>query len=149
MVCWNFLFYYFYCQSLGQTTDPTSYTCNENNFNIRISRSTSPHSAFDNSSNCSLSQCTNNNNSCLSSNAHCFGYRSINNQSYCAPGSLCSILEPCDNITGQCATNTSVCIVNSCCLPKTKCLPLSLINLCSSASKCYGIKNIRIIQVNL
>ena len=89
----------------------------------------------------SLSKC---NNDCCSLNTPCFDYRTIKNQSYCAPASRCSILESCDRNTGECRSNTSVCIVNSCCTPKTVCLPLSWTSLCPSISKLYVIKYIYI-----
>jgi hypothetical protein len=93
----------------------------------------SNHSAWNSISNCSLQQCYGssiNNNSCLLSLTPCFNYRTFNNISYCAPGILCSILELCDNMTNTCTSNTSVCIVNSCCSSQPICFPLSSTNLC-------------------
>lgn len=104
----------------------------------------SSHSAQDSSSNCSLLSCINNNNSCRSPETPCFDYRTINNESYCAPASICSILESCNNITGECSSDTSVCIVNSCCLTKSVCLPLMWTSLCSLTSMLNAIKNVKI-----
>lgn len=99
-------------------------------------RSSSSHSAWQSSSNCQLLLCnqnsSNNNDSCRLSSTPCFDYRTANNTSYCAPGTLCSLLEPCNNITGGCSSNMSVCIMNSCCMPQAVCLPLFLTNLCLS-----------------
>lgn len=102
----------------------------------------SPHSASNSSAECYLVQCTDNRyNSCRPSQAPCFRYRTASNITYCAPGSLCSLLEPCDNLTGSCSSNTSVCIVNSCCTPKSVCLPISWTSLCPSAGQI--IENLR------
>jgi len=120
-------------QFLGQTTQAPNYSCNQNNDIIEFTLSASSHSAWQPTSNCSLQQCylsSSNNNSCQSSATPCFDYRTLNNSRYCAPGILCSILELCDNITYTCASNTSICIVNSCCSPQAICLPLSLTNFC-------------------
>jgi hypothetical protein len=114
-----------------QTTQSPEYSCNSDNSMITFTLSSSSHSAWNSLSNCSLSQCTSNNNSCRSSQTPCFDYHTIDSISYCAPASLCSILEPCQNV---CSLNTSVCIVNSCCQPKTVCLPLEWITLCPSTS---------------
>jgi hypothetical protein len=62
----------------------------------------------------------------------CFNYRTANNISYCAPASLCTILEPCNNVTRGCSSNTSVCVINSCCTPAAVCLPLIWTELCPS-----------------
>ncbi|CAF4693559.1 unnamed protein product [Rotaria sp. Silwood1] len=95
----------------------------------------SSHSAWESSSSCSLflynDDTNSNNNSCRSSMTLCFNYHTNNNISYCAPASRCSILEPCDNVTGTCVSDTSVCIIDSCCVPKIVCLPLSWTLLCS------------------
>ena len=96
--------------------------------------SSSPHSAVQPTSNCLLQQChvssNNNNNDCRSLSTPCYDYRTVNNTSYCAPGVLCSILEARNNINYKCSSNTSVCIINSCCSPQAVCLPLSWINFC-------------------
>ena len=117
---------------LGQTTATPNYFCNQNNNTVEFTLSWSNHSAWNPTSNCSLQQCSgsSNNNSCRSSLTPCFDYRTLNNTSYCAPAIQCSILEPCDNITNTCASNTSVCIVNSCCSSQPICLPLSWTNFC-------------------
>jgi len=65
----------------------------------------------------------------ISSSTPYFGYRALNNSNYCALNILWSILEPCNNITYGCTSNTSVCIINSCCSPQAVCLPLSLTSL--------------------
>ena len=90
--------------------------------------STFSHSAFDSRTNCSVAQCNSSNHSCRSSQASCFEYRTQNNISYCAPASDCSILQPCNN---TCSSNSSVCVINSCCEPKARCLPLTFTTFCS------------------
>jgi hypothetical protein len=117
--------------NIGQTTQSSEYSCDSDNAIITFKLSSSSHSAWNSLSNCFLSQCTSDNNSCRSSQTPCFDYHTIDSISYCAPASLCSILEPCQNV---CSLNTSVCIVNSCCQPKTVCLPLEWITLCPSTS---------------
>jgi hypothetical protein len=112
---------------------PSNYSCNQNDEHIGFQLSASPHSARQLSPNCSLQQCylsSNNNNSCFLSSTPCYEYYTINNSRYCAPGILCSILEPCNNITYTCTSNTSVCVVNSCCSTQAVCLPLSVTNFC-------------------
>jgi hypothetical protein len=124
-----------YKQFLGQTTETPNYSCSENNFTVKFTYSKSSHSAWEPTSNCSLLQCdaqSSNDSSCRSSSTSCFDYRTINNTSHCAPGILCSILEPCNNITYNCTSNNSVCIINSCCSPQAVCLPLSFTSFCSS-----------------
>lgn len=121
-------------QFIGQNTSTSRYFCSVNDFTVRIMTSYSSHSAWEPASNCSLPLCSENSNSssCRLSSTPCYNYRGIDNVTYCAPGSLCSILESCNNITSGCASSTSVCIVNSCCTPQAVCLPLSLTSLCSS-----------------
>ncbi|CAF3023835.1 unnamed protein product [Rotaria sp. Silwood2] len=117
----------------GQTTSVPNYYCYENNDSVQFTLSLSSHSAWQPTLNCSLQQCNtsfNDNSICRSSTTPCFDYRTLNYTSYCAPGILCSILEPCNNTNYNCASNTSVCIVNSCCSPQTVCLPLSWLNFC-------------------
>jgi hypothetical protein len=124
-------------QILGQTTEAPNYFCYESNFTVGFTFLSSSHSAWQPSSNCFLPLCSVNainNNSCRSSSTTCFEYRTVSNVSYCAPGALCSLLVPCNNITGECASNTSVCIINSCCAQQAVCLPFSLIGLCSSGN---------------
>ena len=116
-----------------QTTTAPNYSCNQNNNSIEFTFSWSNHSAWNPTTECSLQQChgsRNNNNTCGSSSTPCFDYRTLTNTSYCAPASQCSILEPCDNIRYACASNTSICVVNSCCSPQAICLPLLWTNLC-------------------
>ncbi|CAF3896181.1 unnamed protein product, partial [Adineta steineri] len=118
-----------------QTTQLANYSCSENNVSIQFTLSSSSHSAWNPTSNCSLQQCDislNGNNNCLSSSTPCFDYRTINNISYCAPGILCSILERCDNNTQTCSSNSSVCIINSCCSPQAVCLPLLATQMCNT-----------------
>jgi hypothetical protein len=134
----GFMIYFFSIYSftedyLGQTTEAPNYSCNQNSNIVEFTLSYSNHSAWNSVSNCCLQQCyesSSNNNSCLLSLTPCFDYRTFNNISYCAPAILCSILEPCDNITNTCALNSSVCIFNSCCSSQPVCLPVSWTNLC-------------------
>jgi len=119
-----------------ETVELSNLICNQNNSSIELSLLSTFHSAWDSTLNCSLSQCNmNTNDSCHSLQTPCFDYRSINNQSFCAPASLCSILEPCDNITNACPSNAFVCIVNACCQSTKVCLPLIFTQLCSSIRK--------------
>ncbi|CAF1002235.1 unnamed protein product [Adineta steineri] len=121
--------------SIGQTTQLPNYSCSENNASIQFTLSSSSHSAWNPTSNCALQQCNtslNGNNNCLSSLTPCYDYRTINNISYCAPGILCSILETCDNITQTCSSNTSVCVINSCCSSQAVCLPLLATQMCKT-----------------
>lgn len=90
------------------------------------------HSASNLSTNCSVSQCSTNTHSCHTSETYCFEYRTQNNTIYCAPASLCSILEPCN---GTCSSNAFVCVVNSCCEPKQRCLPLLFTTFCPQIRK--------------
>jgi hypothetical protein len=74
-------------------------------------------------------------NSCRSSSTPCFDCRTLHNTSLCTPAILCSIFEPCNNITLDYASNTFVCVVNSCCSPQAVCLPLIWTNICKTGSK--------------
>ena len=149
LLCFVFYPLYFYVQGLknfellsirlilclGQITQSPNYSCYENNSTVTFTLSSSDQSAQRASVNCFLSTCnvsSSNNSSCLSSFTPCFDYRSWNNTSYCAPAIDCSILTPCDNVTNQCASNTSVCITNSCCSPQAVCLPLFATEICTS-----------------
>ncbi|CAF0977204.1 unnamed protein product [Adineta steineri] len=121
--------------SIGQSTQLSNYSCSENDISIQFILSSSAHSAWNSTSNCSLQQCNislNGNNNCLSSSTPCFDYRSINNISYCAPGILCSILETCDNITQTCSSNNSVCVINSCCSSQAVCIPFLATQICKT-----------------
>ena len=105
---------------------------------LHFTLSASSHSAWQSSTNCNMSQCPMNasyDNGCRASSTPCFDYRSLNNTSYCAPAVDCSILESCNNITHDCASNSSVCVNNSCCSPQAVCLPLSATNFCKSGSE--------------
>ncbi|CAF3684658.1 unnamed protein product [Rotaria socialis] len=112
------------------STAAPNYYCNTVEFTL----SSSDHSASKPTLNCSLQKCnvSSNENTCLSSTTPCFDYRTFNNISYCAPGILCSILEPCNNVTYNCASNTSVCVINSCCSPQAVCLPSASLDFCRS-----------------
>ena len=64
------------------------------------------------------------------SSTPCFDYRSINNQQYCAPASVCSLLQPCHSSNHTCPSNSFVCVINSCCQPRNVCLPIEWTTLC-------------------
>lgn len=118
--------------SLGQTKQP-NYFCYESNSTVTFTLSSLDHSAQQTVTNCLLPRChvsLSNNSSCLSTLTPCFEYRSSNNTRYCAPAIDCSILTPCDNVTHQCTSSTSVCIVNSCCSPQAICFPLLATEIC-------------------
>ena len=121
------------------TAQSSSYTCSQNSSTVEFSLFSSFHSAWNSVSNCSLVQCASYNDNCRLSQTPCFDYRTINNTSYCAPASLCSILSPCNNSTNGCSSNTSVCVVNSCCSPRTVCLPLSWTTFCPMAGQFFSI----------
>lgn len=126
-----------YIHFLGQTTQISNYYCNENNTTVGFTTSRGSHSAQQLISSCSLQQCnvrSNYNASCYSSARVCFDYRTFNNSQYCAPGVLCSLLEPCNTINYTCASSTSICVINSCCTPQAVCLPLLLTNFCVSGN---------------
>ncbi|CAF3489427.1 unnamed protein product [Rotaria socialis] len=126
--------------TLRPTTYASDYVCSLENSSVQFTLSNLAHSAWQPSANCALPLCitysNNNNNSstCRTSLTPCYDYRTATNMSYCAPGSLCSMLEQCDNVTGGCASNSYVCVVNSCCTPYNVCLPLSWTSLCSSVN---------------
>lgn len=132
---------------LGQVTTPSStnisnYFCSQNDDTIGFTSSSSYHAAWNPTLNCFISECyvnSTSNSSCRTSATPCFHYRSRSNGRYCAPGILCSLLEPCDNITYTCASSTSVCIVNSCCSQQTVCLSVSLTNFCPLGNYMYLI----------
>ena len=123
---------------LGQTTETPNYSCSTSGATLTLQYTSSSYSAWDPALNCSVSLCSmnsnNNSSSCLTPSMPCFDFRTINNTSYCAPGSLCSLLELCDNQTGGCTSNTSVCIINSCCSLQRVCLPLYWTTLCTSSN---------------
>ena len=124
---------------LGQTTQSSNYVCSGNGNSVQFTLSTSSHSAWNPLSSCSVTQCAMNssgNSTCQSSLTPCFQYRMFNNMSVCAPAVECSILEACNNVTYNCSSRTSVCIVNSCCSPQTVCLPLSSIEYCRRGNIC-------------
>lgn len=118
---------------LGQGSGLSNYFCNQSSDVVEFTLFSLNHSGWNPASNCSLQQChlsSNTNSSCLLSDTPCYDYRTLNGSRYCAPGILCSLLEPCNNITYTCASNSSVCVVNSCCSPYAVCLPLSVTNFC-------------------
>ncbi|CAF1050114.1 unnamed protein product [Adineta steineri] len=135
------LFFTIFLSSVrGQTTQLPNYSCSENNVSIQFTLSSSSHSAWNQTSNCSLQQCNmslNGNNDCLSSSTPCFDYRTINNISYCASGILCSILERCDNITQTSSSNNSICFNNSSCSSQVVCLPLLATQMCERGTSTY------------
>jgi hypothetical protein len=65
---------------------------------------------------------------CTSNEGACFNFQTNNGTSFCAPASSCELLDPCDH-NGYCSSNTSVCIINSCCTQPV-CLPLILADFC-------------------
>ncbi len=70
----------------GQNSSSSSH-CPLDNSSVVFSLSFSSHSAWNDSFNCSLSQCNNNGHDCRSSEILCFDYRTMTNMSYCAPAS--------------------------------------------------------------
>ncbi|CAF1439522.1 unnamed protein product [Rotaria magnacalcarata] len=112
------------------STAAPNYYCNAVEFTL----SSSDHSASKTTLNCSLQKCnvSSNENTCRSSTTPCFDYLTLNNISYCAPGILCSILAPCNNVTYNCTSITSVCVINSCCSPQAVCLPLASLEFCTT-----------------
>lgn len=130
---------------LGQVPSTSSQSCRVNSAAFDFSPTSSNHSAWQPATNCSLSQCSSSfslNNNCRSSSTPCFDYRTVNNTSVCAPAVLCSLLEPCNNITNQCASDNFVCIINSCCTTQAVCLPVSAASLCTPG-KIAGIIRLR------
>lgn len=141
-----------YEQLLGQTIPVPNYSCNNSNDTIIFTLSSSSHSAWNPTLICSLQQChlsSSNNNSCITSSTLCFDYRTLNNRSYCAPPILCSVLEPCSNVTYACTSNTSVCIVNSCCSPQAVCLPLSVRDFCIAGNNTFYTPIFKYSRTNL
>lgn len=128
---------------LGQTTQPPNYSCNQNNNSVGFTLSVATHSAWEPTLNCALQECYSNfSNSCILSSTPCYDYRTLNNSRICAPGITCSILEPCDNITYTCTSNTFICVINSCCSPQAVCLPLSIADFCISGNNIPSITKI-------
>lgn len=122
---------------LGQ---PSNYSCSTDDLNVDFSLSFLSHSAWESTTNCTLSKCNINstmNTRCYSLSVPCFNYRTINNVSICAPAVECSILELCNNNTSQCTSNTSVCVINSCCSIQAVCLPLSMTSFCSPGNNIH------------
>jgi len=127
-----------YCNQnyLGQTTQPPNYSCHLNNTTAEFTwvNSLFSHSTLNITANCSLSQCSSNTQGCRVVQTFCFDYRTQNNHSYCAPASDCSLLTPCQN---TCSSNEYVCVVNTCCEPKTRCLPLAFTTFCPQISNLF------------
>ena len=111
-----------------------SYTCPANDETALFDpvHSMSSHSALNLSANCSIIQCQSNNYNCRNSQTPCFNYQTRDNISYCAPAIDCSILTNCND---SCSSNAFVCVTNTCCQPKGKCLPLFLTMFCQSIGK--------------
>ena len=80
---------------------------------------------------CSVPRCVGSSeqNSNCSLASSCYEYRALSGGSVCAPESSCERFDPCDG-QGRCASNVTVCIVNSCC-PQPVCFPLVFIDACS------------------
>lgn len=138
----SLLFTFYYEKQSGQTTTARDNHCIEMNNEIEFSQSSLPHSEYQFVLNCSLAKCSlnsNGNNSCKSSSTPCFDYRSYDNNSYCAPGVLCDILETCNNITRSCA-NGVIGIVKSCCSPRAICLPLIATSFCPLGKESFLLK---------
>jgi hypothetical protein len=138
----NWLVFICFCLNhepfLGQTTAVPNYICGDDSGDVQFTLSVTAQSAWQPLTNCSVPQCNisaSNDNSCRSSSTPCFNYLTFNGVNLCAPAVLCSILEPCDNNTYTCASNTSVCVVNSCCSPQAVCLPLTSATFCSSGGE--------------
>lgn len=94
-------------------------------------------------SNCFLQQCllsANINDSCRSTTAPCYDYRTYDNTSFCAPGILCSILETCNNTNYSCSSPDFVCVVNSCCSQPTICIPIAWTNFCILGNDLFAIR---------
>ncbi|CAF4448156.1 unnamed protein product [Rotaria socialis] len=136
--------------TLNQTTRANNYFGYQNSSTVQITLSSSAHTAWQSTSNCSVQQCNislNNDNNCRSSSIPCYNYLSFNSTSYCAPGILCSILQSCYNVALSCGSNDFVCIVNSCCTPQPVCLPIlftsfcppgnEIREICKVIAKCY------------
>lgn len=89
------------------------------------------------SSGCSVDLCelvnkTNGSNSSSSSCSQpppCYRFESSTNLTFCGPQVICSLFDTCISGT-RCASNTSVCIVNTCCSVPI-CMPLSLTASCN------------------
>ncbi|CAF0739542.1 unnamed protein product [Adineta ricciae] len=91
------------------------------------------------SSKCSVQPCVNSSlTNCFANEAVCYDYQTNDGNRYCAPASSCELFETCSE-NYHCKSNTSVCIVNSCCAQPI-CLPLVLVELCSS-DKQYRPRN--------
>ena len=120
---------------LGQTTtQSSSYTCPVSDVTAQFSAVTSTysHSALNIQASCSIAQCQSTDDSCRNSQTPCFNYQTQNNVGYCGPAVDCSILQPCND---TCSSNQSVCVMNTCCQPAGRCLPLYLTTLCPMTSK--------------
>ncbi len=59
----------------------------------------------------------------------CYNFYTSLNTSICAPQVVCSLFDPCTTAK-KCATNTSVCVINTCCSAPV-CIPLALTSSCT------------------
>ena len=111
----------------------TQYVCQTNQSSLQWTLYSSSHSAWDPSNSCALSFCNSicSNSSCRRSQTPCFEYVSYSNTIYCAPAALCSLMPSCNQTSNSCASNSGVCIWNSCCSSPV-CLPLSWTSICTS-----------------
>ena len=130
----------------------SNYLCTGNDGYIQFSSLQVAHSAVQPSTNCSLSECTtfaNTENICLAATAPCYSYRMANGSQFCAPGILCSILEPCDNQTLICSSSDAECIINSCCSSQYVCIPRAALRFCSQGnSVSYSRSKCRMYQIS-
>ncbi|CAF2171415.1 unnamed protein product [Rotaria magnacalcarata] len=130
----------------GQTTQVPTYSCRETNHEAIFTLSQSFHSGWNLRSECSLPICgvVSSSADCRSSSTPCFSYRTVTNETFCAPAILCSLLKPCNNSAYTCSSDRSVCIITSCCVPQAVCLPLPLTDFCILAwSNTGSMTNIR------
>lgn len=130
----------FFILIAGQSSYNHSYSCSAEDNRVEFSLSSFlNHTAENPTTNCSMLECqnlsSNNITMCLVNVTPCYQYTTINNNSFCAPGALCSILTPCDNITRSCAQNSSVCVVNSCCEQGPVCVPLLWSSFCPASNR--------------
>ncbi|UJR17210.1 hypothetical protein I4U23_004105 [Adineta vaga] len=91
------------------------------------------------SSNCKVDQCTlnNPNGNCSAANT-CYRFETSKNKTVCAPQANCSLFDVC-TAAKTCASNNSVCVINSCCAAPI-CMPIALTSVCSSTNA-NGISN--------
>lgn len=117
------------------TIQSSNYTCRETDVNLQFTIVQTNHSAWQPATSCARSLCdiiSNDESSCRSYSAPCFAYQSLNFGRMCAPAFLCSVLEPCNQVNFSCSSNSSICVINSCCSPQAVCLPSTSIKYCVS-----------------